>query len=172
MKKKLFSILTVLVVASVLVSPVSARPGIGLSATFSLGSLIASGTLSRLGPTDVTVVLDATGIPVITCTNKGGNSAPGQSSPKISASGSQFLDGDDISKNGKAPFETETDDPETIPWDVAGCPNSSWTAHIDLILWTDAVITVKDVLENVLISQQYTCDPALQTATSVSCKPK
>lgn len=171
MKNKIFSILTVLFVASILVSPVSARPGIGLSASFSLGSLIASGTLSRLGPTDVTVVLDASGIPVITCTNNGGNTAPGQGYPKITASGSQLLDGDDITKNGKAPFRTETDDPETLPWDVAGCPSSKWTAHIDYILWTDAVITVKDTLENVLVSQEYTCNPDLQTATSVSCTP-
>jgi hypothetical protein len=172
MKKKLFSILAVFVVASILVSPVSARPGIGLSATFSLGSLIASGTLSRLGPTDVTVVLDASGIPVITCTNKGNNPVPGQSSPKISASGSQFIDGDDVSKNGKAPFRTETDDPETLPWNVAGCPNANWTARIDLILWTDAIITVIDMSGRELVKQEYTCNPELQTATNVFCTPK
>jgi len=172
MKRKIFSLLTVLLVASVLVSPVSARPGIGFSATFSLGSLIASGTLSRLGPTDVTVELDADGIPVITCTNNGGNTAPGQGYPKITARGSQFLDGDDITKNGKTPYRTETVDPETLPWDVAGCPSSNWTAHVDNILWTDAIITVTDTFENVLISREYTCNPALQTATSVTCTPK
>jgi len=172
MRRKIFSILTVLLMASILVSPVSARPGIGFSVQFSLGSLIASGTLSRLGPTDVTVTLDASGIPVITCINNGDNTAPGQTSPKITASGSQFIDGDNISKNGKAPYKTETVDPETLPWDVAGCPNSNWTAQIDNILWTDATVTVKDTLNNVLITRDYTCDPALQTATNVSCTPK
>lgn len=173
MKKKLLSLLSVLLITTLFVSPVSAGRGIGLSGvSFSLGSLIANGTLVRLGPTDVTVVLDAIGIPAITCTNNGQNDVPGQSYPKIFASGSQFIDGDSVSKNGKAPFTTETVDPETLPWDVAGCPSANWTGRIDRILWTDATITVKDNLENVLLVQLYTCDPALQTETSVSCTPK
>src|SRR5215211_2969819 len=136
MKKKLLSLLSALLMITLFVSPVSAGRGIGLSSvTFSLGSLIANGTLVRLGPTDVTVVLDAGGIPSITCTNNGPNDVPGQSSPKIFARGSQFIDGDSVSKNGKAPFNTETNDPETLPWDVAGCPNANWTARIDKILW-------------------------------------
>ena len=173
MKKKLLSLLSVLLMTTLFVSPVSAGRGIGLSSvTFSLGSLIANGTLVRLGPTDVTVVLDAIGIPAITCTNNGENDVPGQSYPRILASGSQFIDGDSVSKNGKAPFSTETVDPETLPWDVAGCPSANWTGRIDRILWTDATITVKDSLENVLLVQLYTCHPALQTETSVSCTPK
>lgn len=173
MKKKLFSLLSVLLVINLFVSPVSAGRGIGLSGvSFSLGSLIAKGTLVRLGPTDVTVVLDASGIPVIMCTNGGGNDVPGQSSPKISASGSDFIDGDEVTKNGKAPFNTETDDPKTLPWDVAGCPNANWTARIDKIRWTDAIISVKDSAGHDLIKQAYTCNPLLQTETSVSCTPK
>jgi hypothetical protein len=169
MKTRILSILSVFLMASLIVSPVSARPGIGLSVEFRLGSLIASGTLSRLGPTDVTVLLDATGIAAIICTNNGQNDVPGQSSPKVSASGSQFIDDADITKNGKAPFETETEDPETLPWDEAGCPNSNWTGRIDRILWTGAVITVKDSLGMELARRNYVCYPDLQTETEVTC---
>jgi hypothetical protein len=174
MKKRVFSLLSILLMITLFASPVSAGRGIGLSGvTFSLGSLIANGTLVRLGPTDVTVALDAEGIPAIICTNNGQNDVPGRSAPKVFASGTQFVDGDSVTKNGKAPFSTETTDPETLPWDVAGCPNSNWTARIDNILWTGATITVKDSSNNVLLGPvQYVCFPKLQTETSVTCKPK
>lgn len=174
MRKNIFSILSVLLVVTILATPVAAGGGIKLSSvSFRLGSLIANGTLTGLGNTDVSVVLDAKGIPLITCVNNGGNSVPGQSAPKVSASGDQFLDGDSpIRKNGKSPFGVETDDPETIPWNQAGCPNPNWIGRIDSILWTEARITVKDTLNNTLLTRDFTCNPALQTATSVTCKPK
>jgi len=60
MKKKILSILSVLLVATLLTSPVSAGGAVKLSGVqFKLGSLIANGTLTGLGNTDVSVVLDA-----------------------------------------------------------------------------------------------------------------
>jgi hypothetical protein len=160
MKKKFFSLLSMLLVAAFLTSPASAGPGIKLSGVqFSLGSLIAKGYASGLGNQDVTVVLDASGIPVVTCTNQGGNEAPGRNPSRVSAVGDQFLPGSDpLRKNGRSPFLTETDDPETLPGDVAGCPNANWTGHIDFILWTDATVSVYDTATGVLqTSQKYTC---------------
>ncbi len=171
MKKRILALLSVLLVAILITSPVSAGPGIGLSGVqFSLGSLIANGTVKGLGNTDVVMVLDASGIPVITCTNYGGSSVPGQSSPKVSASGNQFLDGDSpVRKNGRSPFDVETIDPQSIPWDQAGCPNANWTGHIDFIFWTDATISVLDATMGALqLKQNYNCTT---TRTSVSCTP-
>ena len=174
MKKKLYIVLTMLLIMMFATSTVFARGNIKLSnIQFSLGSLISEGFARGLGNTDVTIVLDGSGIPAITCTNYGGNDVPGQSSPKISASGQQTLFGDDpIRKNGKAPFLTETDDPETIPWDEAGCPNSNWTGNVDFIFWTDATISVYDTATGELLkTQSYTCDttryPASVTCTAV-----
>ena len=164
-------IATLLVI--LLVSPVSAGPGIGLKGVkFSLGSLIADGFLTRLGNTDVTVVLGASGIPAITCTNKGKQDVPGQSSPKVTATGQQSLDGDgNFTKNGKSPFNVETVDPVSLPWDVAGCPNANWSARIDFIYWTNATISVYDSATNTLqLSQNYKCTTTLSPA-SVSCTP-
>jgi len=171
MKKKILSLLSALLVASLLTSPALARPGIGLSGVqFSLGSLIASGDIKGLGNTDVTMVLDAIGIPVITCFNNGGSQVPGQSSPKISASGNQFLDGDSpVRKNGKSPFDVETVDPESIPWDQAGCPNSNWLGHIDFIFWTDATISVYDTATGVLELRQFYKCMTTRDPDSVSC---
>jgi hypothetical protein len=173
MKNKIFTLLIFVLLVTLMASPVSAGPGIGLSGvTFKLGSLIADGTLSRLGNTDVRVVLDASGIPAITCTNNGSNDVPGQSFPKVSASGQQsLLGGSPIRKNGKSPFNVETVDPTFLPWDAAGCPNANWSARIDFIFWTDATISVYDTATNTLqLQKNYSCittrDPA-----SVSCTP-
>src|SRR5919112_1444234 len=138
MKKKIYSLLSVFVVVMAMVAPVSAGGAVKLSSvSFRLGSLIADGTLTGLGSTDVSVIIEASGIPAITCINQGRNLVPGQSYPKVFASGTQVLDGDSpVRKNGKSPFGVETVDPETIPWDEAGCPNANWTGHIDFIFWT------------------------------------
>lgn len=172
MKKRLFSLLSVLLVATLLVSPVSAGRGIGFSATFSLGSLIAKGFATGVGNTDVTFELKAVGPADITCINNGSNSVPGQSSPRISATGKQdVLGSDPETKNGKTPFRTETDDPETVAWDVGGCPNPNWIGHVDFIYWTDATISIYATnTGDLLTKQDYTCTTTRFPAT-VSCTP-
>ncbi|HSG42786.1 MAG TPA: hypothetical protein VLA72_06490 [Anaerolineales bacterium] len=174
MKSKLYTVLVVLLIAVVAVTPVFARGAIKLTnIEFSLGSLIAEGFARGLGNTDVTIVLGGSGIPAVTCTNYGNNDVPGQSYPKVSATGQQTILGDDpLRKNGKAAFFTETDDPETISWDEAGCPNSNWTAYVDFIFWTDATISVYDTTTGDLLkTQDYTCVttryPARVTCTAV-----
>jgi hypothetical protein len=173
MKNKVSSLLLIILLVILMVSPASAGPGIGLSGVkFSLGSLIADGFVTKVGNTDVNVVLDASGIPAITCTNFGKKDVPGQSSPKISATGQQSLDGDgDFTKNGKSPFNVETVDPVSLPWNAAGCPNANWSARIDFIFWTNATISVYDIATNTLqVKQNYTCTTTRSPA-SVSCTP-
>ena len=173
MRKRLLSLLSALLAVTLLASPASAGRGIGFSASFSLGSLIAEGFATGVGKTDVTFVLDAVGIPAMTCINNGSNSVPGQSSPKISATGRQNVLGSDPRiKNGRTPFRTETDDPDTLAWDLAGCPNSNWIGHVDFIFWTDATISIYSTATNQLLTKQdYTCTTTRFPAT-VSCTPK
>src|SRR5688500_5575076 len=171
MKKKILSILTIFVLITMMTSTVSAGGNVKLSSVrFSLGSLVAEGFAGGLGRTDVTVVLDASGIPAITCTNPGGNAVPGQSSPKVTASGDQSLLGSDpLRKNGKSPFGVETEDPAPLAWDQAGCPGSKWTAQIDFVFWTNATISVYNTATNtLLVRQNYTCTTTRFPA-SVSC---
>jgi hypothetical protein len=171
MKKSLLSLLSVLVMATLLVSPVSAGRGIGFSATFSLGSLIAEGFATGVGNTDVTFELTAFGPADITCINNGSNSVPGQSSPRITASGRQDVLGSDPRiKNGRTPFLTETDDPETVTWDVGGCPSPNWTGHVDFIYWTNATISVYATDTGAfLIKHDYVCETARYPEPTVSC---
>jgi hypothetical protein len=156
------------------ISPVSAGAAIKLSGVqFSLGSLIASGFASGLGNTDVIVELEGTGIPVISCINNGGNTVPGQSAPKVTATGTQELDGDDpIRKNGRSPFFTETDDPEYLPGLEAGCPGANWTGHIDFIFWTNAKISVYNLTGDLLAEKSYTCETTRYPANVICTEVK
>jgi hypothetical protein len=172
MKKRAFILLSVLLIAGLLVSPASAGRGIGFSATFSLGSLIAEGFATGVGQTDVTFVLKAMGPADITCINNGANSVPGQSAPRLSATGEQdALGGDPETKNGRTPFLTETDDPITVAWDVGGCPNSNWIGHVDFIYWTNATVSIYATDTGALLTEQdFLCTTTRFPAT-VSCTP-
>jgi hypothetical protein len=168
MNKKLLSLASGIAIA-ILVFSTAYAGGIKISGTsFSLGSLIANGTISGIGNTDVTMVLDASGIPAIICTNNGSNQVPGQSYPKVTAEGTQVLPGNDpLRKNGKSLFGVETNPPAPLTWDQAGCPNSNWTAEITFVYWTNATISVYDTATMALLLQQnYVCTTTL---TSVSC---
>jgi hypothetical protein len=171
MKKRVFSLLLSALLVLLMVSPASAGPGIGLKGvSFSIGSLIADGVLTRLGRTDVYVVLDASGFPAISCINPGGHAVPGHSYPKVSAAGEQTALGNSpIRKNGRSPFSVETEDPVSLPWNVAGCPNANWSGRIDFIYWTNATISVYDIATNTLqVRQDYTCTTTRSPA-SVRC---
>jgi hypothetical protein len=172
MKNRILSLLSTLLMLTLLTSPVSAGRGIGFSATFSLGSLIAEGLATGVGQTDVTFELKGTGPADITCINSGGNSVPGQSSPRISATGEQnVLGGDPETKNGRTPFRTETNDPETVAWNVGGCPNPNWIGHVDFIYWTNATISIYATDTGaLLIKRDYVCTTTRFPAT-VSCTP-
>jgi hypothetical protein len=170
MRRKILSFICVAAIICLQVTSASAAGAVRLSnVTFSLGSLISNGTLTGLGYTDVFVELDASGVPVVTCTNQGGNQAPGQNPPKVSASGKTSLFGTDpVRKNGKSPFGVETSEPAPFLTGTAGgCPNDNWTATIDFVYWTHATISVYDLATgDLLLTQDFVCTT---TRTSVTC---
>lgn len=174
MTRKLFSFVAVFLAMVLTTSTAAAGGNVKLSGVqFSLSSLVASGFASGLGNTDVTVVLDAAGIPDVTCTNVGSNQAPGQNSPRVSASGAQFLIHENYTKNGRSPFSVETEEPQPgLTAKQLGCPNNIWTASIDFVYWTEATLFVFDTATGALLSQQnYTCVttryPAFVSCTAV-----
>lgn len=135
--------------------------------TSSTPTLIAQGTMTGLGKDDVRVLLEASGFPVVTCTNQGGNQASGQNPPQVSASGVQLLFGfDEFRKNGRSPFDVETQAVPVLDAVEFGCPNANWSARIDYIDWTEATITVLDLYSGqVLATQKYTCTTDQNTVT-------
>ncbi len=167
MNKRILSVASVLLIAALAFSDAFAG-SIKFTANFSLGSLISNGTVSGIGNTDITMVLDASGIPAITCINNGSNPVPGQSSPKVSAEGTTVLPGNSpLRKNGKTTYGVETQPPAQLTWQQAGCPNSNWTAEITFVYWTNATISVYATDTGALLAQRnYACTTTL---TSVTC---
>ena len=122
-------------------------------------SLSASGELAGLGNGDVLVTLTAQADVTATCTNQGGNQAPGQNPAPITVSGSQAIPAGEI-KNGTTPFSVETVAPNPIIAGAPGCPNTNWTERIEDLAFTSAVITVEQPPGTTVLTVTCSISPA------------
>lgn len=105
-------------------------------------TLNAAGELAGLGNGDVLVSMDATADVTATCTNQGGNQAPGQNPAPITVTGSQAIPEEEV-KNGNTPFSVTTIAPDPIIPGAPDCPNPNWTEEITDLAFTSATITVE-----------------------------
>ncbi len=114
-------------------------------------SLSASGELAGLGFGDVLVTITARANVTSTCTNQGGNQAPGQNPAPITVTGSEAIPASEI-KNGNTPFAVVTQLPDTPIPGAPDCPNSNWTEAITDLAFTAATITVEQPVGTLVLT--------------------
>jgi hypothetical protein len=135
-------------------------------------SLNATGALSGLGNGDVLITLTARANVTSTCTNQGGNQAPGQNPAPITVSGSEAIPAGEI-KNGTVSFNVNTAAPNPIIAGAPDCPNTNWTEAITNLAFTSAVITVEQPPGTTVLTVSCTFSPPTSDgsvpAGTVSC---
>jgi hypothetical protein len=95
--------------------------------------------VAGLGGTTFQIDVSATGTATVTCTNPGGNVAPGQNT-SIDATGSSGPQ--PTPRNGSATVGVTTDAP-VVP-NTPTCPNASWTATVTDVSFTTATLTLSE----------------------------
>jgi hypothetical protein len=97
-----------------------------------------SGKVAGLGGTTFTILVSAQGTASVTCTNPGGNVAPGQSFSFTAAGQSGPFP---TPRNGQARYTVTTDAPSAP---AGSCPNPMWTATVTDVQFTTATLTLRE----------------------------
>jgi hypothetical protein len=150
MKRSLVVGIITLIASLTLVTAASAQSGhfVGTPTCTDEGTFLeCTGKVAGLGGTTFRIDVSAAGVADVTCTNPGGQVAPGQSF-SFAGAGST---GDQLTpRNGQFRFTVTTSSPTAPP---GSCPNPMWTATVTDVHFTDATLTL---FENSTVSDTIT----------------
>jgi hypothetical protein len=138
----IIAVLSLLVTAFAAV-PVLAQSGhfVGTPTCTDIGTqLRCDGKVAGLGGTTFQIDVTAPGTATVTCTNPGGNVAPGQNTTVNAAGSSGPLA---TPRNGSFNFRNLTTATPTVP-NTPTCPNAAWTATVTDVAFGDATLTLRE----------------------------
>lgn len=142
MNKKSILTLTVALLAIPLAHAASVHFKGGLPKFTDLGTTLKTCfSLAGLGNQDVTIIVEAAGMISTTCTNPGGNVAPGLNKTPFRETTQITIPSPQI-KNGNVSVCLTTQTPPTPTAVEAGCPNNNFTTTINSVDFTNATVTV------------------------------
>jgi hypothetical protein len=152
--RKMIAAVPVAALVFALATPAAAQSGHFIERTVSctdIGTQVeCTGKVAGLGGTTFTIVVEADGIASVSCTNPGGNVAPGQNTSVTTEGSSGPMP---TPKNGQYVFPSiTTDDPEPLP-PTPTCPNDQWTADVVDVSFTTATLSL---YEDSTLSDQIT----------------
>ena len=173
MKRLVVTALVLLCAGMAYAASVHLKGGKNAEVSFVDGGLVlsASSELAGLGNEDVFITLDALADVTSTCTNKGGNMAPGQNPAEVSVTGGVSIPAEEI-KNGNLAFDVTTVAPVTPIPGAPGCPNKNWVQDITDMMFTSGTVTVEQGGEVVLVVHCHIDPPTsdgVVDADDVSC---
>jgi hypothetical protein len=151
MKRRGLALGVALVAALTVVGVAAAQSGHFLnntSCTEGTTSVSCNYSVAGLGSTTFEVRIAAQGVATVTCTNPGGNIAPGQDT-SITATGTTGPQ--PTPRNGRVNGSISTN-PITVP-NTPTCPNASWTATVTSVNFSSVTLTL---LEGGVVADTFT----------------
>lgn len=121
-------------------------------------ALEARGELVGRGNGDVLITMWTQANVIATCTNPGGNQAPGQNPAPIEVMGLAFIP-EERGQHGNTRFRVETEAPAPVIEGAPDCPNDNWTEEIDDLAFTSATIVVEQPVGTVVLEVHCSFDP-------------
>lgn len=163
MRRKLFAILSAVVLLSVSVSPVFAQSIRITLSGFRLGSLIADGKvrLTHTHPEDTHVTLQSSGTADVTCED--GSTTWVVEGAHVEAVGSTTVSASDYNRRGLAHFSVETGDPTPV-YDV--CDGHS-VQSVGFVYWDRASVSAETADTHLFTQQNFVCET---TPECVTCR--
>jgi len=154
MKRRIYTLAIVLLIAMIAVSPTYAG---AVGGSIGLGSITFDGTAWGFGK-DAKVVLSGTGLPLVTCGAPGNdNLAPGQNPVRVYATDSEFA-ADNMLGKGKFAVSLEAQpDFTSLTASQLGCANDNWTATPYFVAWDNVTVSVINAKGDLQYQANYHC---------------
>jgi hypothetical protein len=176
MKKRIYTLVTVLLIAMLATSPAYAG---GVSIKIGLGSITATGYAYGFSKNPVTITLLGKGLPVVTCHNEDdGHEEDAQNEPIIGAEISAVFNVT-ADKNGKFAVFLEAPPDHSKSAQEMGCPandyrdhddhDDDWTYTIDFVYWNYVDIKVVDNVTGKNLWEKSSSCTTTRNPDSITC---